>query len=182
MTTDNRTDFHKMVDATIDSHISDRREHAGPDRRQLNHLPMTEKRDGRTADRRTVVVNTAVRPAGGPNGKSSNNDTINAIVGSPLFYGEVTLHMKKPVELKPDDVDWATVPGTDEHELATLDRACEDENRALKTCCQGAAIELTNLADELMFNTGRTSGMPLGFSTDTVAAIIYKHMRNGREL
>jgi hypothetical protein len=163
MPTDNRTDFRKMVDATIDNHIPDRREHTGPDRRQLDHLPMTEKRDGRTADRRSVVVNTTIRPAGGPNGRDAAQHRILDDLARAEY--EEGLYNRVPNSF------WATVPGTDEHELATLDRACEDENRALKACCESAADEI----NEILEWGGK-------MSRNIASAIIYKHMRNGREL
>jgi hypothetical protein len=177
MTTDNRTDFQKAVDSTIDNHIPDRREHTGPDRRQLDHLPMTEKRDGRTADRRSVVVNTAVRPAGGPNGK----DLYRLVIEGDRIRKEKVPNGELPEPWSPkleDDFSWATVPGTDEHELATLDRACEDENRALKVCCERAATEIF----KMIWDTFTTETDPRTIEPNEYAAIIYKHMRNGREL
>ena len=59
---------------------------------------------------------------------------------------------------------------TDEHELAQLEAACEDENRALKACCESAASEIS----ESICNSD--------LHKRQFAAVIYKHMRNGREL
>lgn len=171
MTLDTRTNFRKFVDALLDRYfylvVDDRplARTSTTDRRQLDHMPAIERRDGRTADRRgSVVLNSASRPAGGPNGRGIN-DTINAIVGSPKVYPPTT-----PL------VEWATPLTLDDARAvrSAIQRVADDENATLKACCEGAALEIwhdMNLPE------------PIGQSArNRLAAIIYKHMRNGREL
>lgn len=115
------------------------------ERRRLDHLPPGAER--RESERRSVVLNSTIRPAGGPNGTYQSIEP--AMKGSERIL-------------------------TDEDELAALDRACEDENRTLKVCCKSAALEIWR-----DMNLPRPAGkVPLA----TIAGIIYKHMRNGREL
>lgn len=170
MTTDYRTDFRKLVDTIIDkqSLVVDNRvlTQTSIDRRQLDHAPMVEKRDGRTADRRgSKVLNSTMHPAGGPNGKI------------PLITIDTELR-HAIIDRKTVTDLWTRTPGTDEHELAQLDKAVEDENRALKTCCQNAADEIFTM----IWNTFTTSTDPRSIERTEYAAVIYKHMRNGREL
>lgn len=96
--------------------------------------------------RKSTVLNSTVRPAGGPNG-----------------FGH---------EAHPDGRIL-----TDEDELAALDRACEDENATLKACCESAARELV-----LITTSPSIKWVNKIQAINHYAAVIYKHMRNGREL
>lgn len=135
MSTDNR-EFREILDT-----IRDYRK--GVERRQLDHLPPGAERREATR-RRSVVLNSCIRPAGGPNGTFVD-------------------------EMRTERIDAIM---TDEDELAALDRACEDENRALKACCIEAAKEIS----------GERWNGPSEWKITELAAVIYKHMRNGREL
>lgn len=61
---------------------------------------------------------------------------------------------------------------------AAVQRVADDENATLKACCESAASEIRGM----IWNSFLFSNDPRKIEETKYAAVIYKHMRNGREL